>query len=141
MPYKDPVKRKQEKKEWYEKNKERIKTESKRKYKSLSYKEKKLRSFKNQGFKGDLEEVFEKYDNIDNCEVCSVKLIVGSRTGPDKKCADHNHITGYYRHTLCGKCNFYRQYIDRDFLSVIRELKTIQNPKPVFVKFIKKKIF
>ena len=130
-----PNNRNEKKKEWYQKNKERIKQERSRNYKNLSYKQKKIRSFKNQGFKGDLDEVFEKYNNIDNCEVCSVELIVGSRTGPDKKSADHNHITGYYRHTLCGKCNFYRQYIDRDYLSVIRELKTIQNPKSVFRKF------
>ena len=135
MPYKDPIKRTENKAQWYEENKERIKESNRRKYKNLSYKEKKIRSFKNQGFKGDLVEVFEKYVNIDNCEVCSVKLLVGPKTAPTKKSADHNHITGYYRNTLCGKCNLGRQYIDRDYLNVIRELKTIQNPKPVFEIF------
>ena len=134
MPYSDPEKKKSRNKIWYEINKERIKQERKESYKNKTHKEKKIQSFKNQKFRGDLEEVYEIHINTRLCHDCDVELVNG--TSKNSRCADHNHITGYYRHTICLRCNFQRQYVDRNFVNVLSELKTIHNPPPVLRRFI-----
>ena len=135
MPYSDPQQKKDNSKRWYEENKQRILQKRKENYQNKTHKQNKIRSFKNQGFKGDLEEVYDIHMSTEFCNDCNVKLING--TSKNSRCADHNHITGYYRNTICMRCNFQRQYVDRKFINVLSELKTIHNLPLVLRRFIK----
>jgi hypothetical protein len=131
-------KKRQYDKEYREKHKEKLNKQaseySKRTLNDPNKKRnRKKTSWKRQGFKGDLDDVYDDYISTKNCPLCKVELKDG--TGANCRCADHNHTTGYYRETICQKCNFKRQYIEREQQAMIFELKNIQNPKPVLLKF------
>lgn len=79
--------------------------------------------------RGDLEEVWNVCFNTKQCYNCNRELIHNS-SGSAKVCMDHNHITGYFRHVLCNKCNTQRGYIDRKYINVINELKFHFKPLP-----------
>tara|TARA_R110000796_G_C14268583_1_gene400954 strand:+ start:116 stop:529 length:414 start_codon:yes stop_codon:yes gene_type:complete len=137
MPYKNIEDKKANAKKDYELNNELIKARSRRNYHNRTYKIKKISSFKSQGFRGDLEAVFDEYDKTTHCYDCSVELTIGkSKNGAKTKNADHNHVTGYYRNTICMRCNFQRQYVDRKYANVLLEMKTIHNLPKVCRRFV-----
>ena len=103
-------------KEYYENNKEKIKQYKKEYAKSESGKETIKNYFKSpQGRKSKLigewkysgvihdnfDELYEKYIRTTNCEVCNKDL------STTKKCLDHDHDTGKFRYVLCNGCNIY----------------------------------
>ena len=48
-------------------------------------------------------DIFNKVQNITNCELCNILLTTGlSKTA---RCMDHDHDTGYFRKVLCNQCN------------------------------------
>jgi hypothetical protein len=84
-----------------------------------------ISGWKSYGLVGDYEEIYNRYLNTDNCELCGV-LFQGR--GNDKKCMDHNHITGEFRNICCHKCNMNKQS------------KQKNNPNcSVGISFVKKK--
>jgi hypothetical protein len=103
MPYKDQIKLKEYKREWYEKNKENIKDKRKeymredrktpqgKKYNTIY-------NWKSRGLIGDYEAIYDRYINTNNCDLCNVEL-------SNKKYMDHDHITGEFRNIVCNSCN------------------------------------
>jgi len=110
--------------EWYNKNKDT-------KVKDYNNSEKGIKAntkseWKRHGINIDyFHEVYDRHINIINCEVCNCILTKDKYLKPTTKCIDHNHITGYYRHTICNSCNLKRGFIDSNYLQVIKELKNI----------------
>jgi hypothetical protein len=109
MPYKDPksekaiLSRQKRAKKYYEKNKEKIaiknKTEPNR-LKSL-----RINNWKRRGVAGDLNALYELWENTDKCEGCDYIF-----TNDSNKCLDHDHITGEFRKILCRNCNNWDKY-------------------------------
>jgi len=56
----------------------------------------------------DWDNLYDKYINTTNCEECDVELIFGIY-GSNKKCLDHDHVTGEFRNILCNLCNCRRR--------------------------------
>jgi hypothetical protein len=52
----------------------------------------------------DWDNLYDKYINTTNCEECDVELVSGIY-GSNKKCLDHDHVTGEFRNILCNTCN------------------------------------
>jgi len=119
-------------KNYYEKNKEKIK-ETRKKYiennkekiacqvkeyaknnkeKILEYRktEKCKKCFKISNWKkygvvsDDFDKLYDYYINCRNCELCNIELIEGN-CGNNKKTLDHDHDTGLFRNVLCNTCN------------------------------------
>jgi len=96
-------------KQYYNKNKEKI-TEQKKEYKQTEAgkKSNRIKSWKYMGvISDDYESLYEYYLNVEFCELCNVELVEG-RYGNNKKCLDHDHITGEFRNVLCCWCNLKR---------------------------------
>jgi len=51
----------------------------------------------------DFDKLYEKYMNINNCELCGIEFNKNIRS--QWKNLDHDHKTGLYRHTICHNCN------------------------------------
>ena len=96
-------------KDYYEKNKERIKEYDKEYRKTPQGKKTQIIScWKKMGLKETkekIEELYEIYTTIKFCEACDVELTrTGTRCSTDI-CLDHCHTTGKFRFMLCGTCN------------------------------------
>jgi lysyl-tRNA synthetase class II len=148
MPLKDPEKQRQYVREYYEKNKEKIKayrqTEKIKEY-YKQYREKnkeklkqdkkdwnennkkkvkdynqifmqtetgiklnRINNWKQMGVNcDDFDNLYEIYINTTHCQECNVELIGGSKAS-NRKCLDHSHETGEFRNILCHTCNVRR---------------------------------
>jgi len=124
-------------KEYYEKNKERLSEEKKEYYKNnkekitltnykwLENNKTKIEEYKNtENYKksvkismwkflgvkcDDFPSLYDRYLNCKNCEECGKEGITGHN-----KMLDHNHKTGEFRNILCNSCNQKRGFIDRN---------------------------
>ena len=110
MPFKDPEKekewRKTYNKAYLENNIEAIK-EYKKIYRKTpeGIKTNRICDWKKSGvICDDFNEMYDYYSLSTNCEYCWVELVEG-KYGSNKKCLDHDHITGKMRGILCTKCN------------------------------------
>ncbi len=83
----------------------------------------------------NFEEEYERHLSITNCESCYCILTRDRYTKKTTKTFDHNHITGYYRNTICNKCNIYRGQVDKRYKLVINELKFIFNLPSILIKY------
>jgi hypothetical protein len=110
-----------ERKTYYEKNKEKLKEirdkkkDEKKAYDKLYRKTddgKKIRRISNWRLRGlicdDVDAIYNIYINTENCEECDIELVEGM-FGANKKCLDHDHLTGFYRNTICQTCNLKRK--------------------------------
>ena len=52
----------------------------------------------------DYNELYDKYINATECELCKTPITEGKGL-IGKKCLDHDHKTGEFRNILCGHCN------------------------------------
>ena len=50
------------------------------------------------------EMIYNLWLNATNCARCN-KTLDFSGSGPDGRCMDHDHKTGYFRNILCNSCN------------------------------------
>jgi len=103
---KNKQKIKEQKKEYYEENKERIKEKIKE-YSQTENGKKSIRisSWKYIGvISDDYDALYEKYINTNECEICNISIMCGKGL-IGKKHLDHCHVTGQFRHILCGDCN------------------------------------
>tara|TARA_S200002703_G_C3637408_1_gene195709 strand:- start:119 stop:490 length:372 start_codon:yes stop_codon:yes gene_type:complete len=123
MPYKEPEKKKQHNREYYQKNKEKIKEYKKdNPYKKTEeYKERQkiwrkseegIKSYTKSNWKkrgvisDDYDKLYDYYLSIEECENCNILLNTSNKT---KKCLDHDHETGLFRNVLCFNCNISRK--------------------------------
>ena len=51
----------------------------------------------------DFNKLYENHMKINNCQLCNV--LFDNEINNNKRCLDHDHRTGLYRQTICGKCN------------------------------------
>ena len=108
MAYADKEKMRKKKKEWNEKNKEKVK-ESLRKYRQTEKGKKNysIGRWKHRGIiTDDFDTLYEKYLNTNNCEECNIEMSFG--VSGDSRCVDHDHETGKVRNILCRVCNVLR---------------------------------
>ena len=130
---KNKDKLKEYRREWYNKNKDT-------KVKDYKNSEKGIKTITKSDWKRQrlnmdyFDEIYDRHITITNCEVCNCMLTKDKYIRPTTKCMDHNHITGYYRHTICNSCNINRGFIDANYLKVIKEFKNICKSKNVFLK-------
>ena len=123
MPWKDPEVAKQKQKEYREKNKEKLKQNSKEWYEKPENKDKvkqyqqteagkksnRISKWKYQGIiTDDYDALYEKFINTENCELCDVVLTTNRYSTKTRRCVDHDHsITDRdnVRNIVCHSCN------------------------------------
>tara|TARA_R110000796_G_scaffold239010_1_gene359583 strand:- start:58 stop:516 length:459 start_codon:yes stop_codon:yes gene_type:complete len=71
-----------------------------------------IRNWKKRGLIGDYEEIYDRYINTTNCHLCKIELCDGNK-GSNKKCMEHNHITGEFRNIVCHSCNINKSDIKK----------------------------
>ncbi len=111
MPFKDPVKQKEYYKQYYIKNKEKIKKQKKEhQQSSKGHKLYRIIGWKHQGIIfHDYDLLYEIYLQSTHCDECKCLLNTNTYT---RKCVDHDHsITDdeNVRNILCHCCNSKRR--------------------------------
>ena len=48
---------------------------------------------------------------LENCELCDTVLTSGNKA-VNRKCLDHNHLSGHMRSICCNECNAYKKKTD-----------------------------
>jgi len=76
--------------------------------------------------------LYDYYLSKNNCELCETKFYLEGRK--NNKNLDHNHTTKQFRWVVCSKCNNKIGRTDKNFIYLMKELKLLFNPKPVFKK-------
>tara|TARA_R110001592_G_C12702498_1_gene706902 strand:+ start:237 stop:578 length:342 start_codon:yes stop_codon:yes gene_type:complete len=84
------------------------------KYKCYDWKRKGIKLY-------DEDLIYNKYMNATNCELCNMKMTIGNKA-KDRKCLDHDHLSGYFRFICCNTCNKYLQKIDGRKIVVLLEI-------------------
>ena len=96
-------------KEYREVNKEKIsKMKSEYIKTEKGKKNQKITGWRNRGVIADnFDELYDKYINTKKCENCDIEFIDGD-VSMNKRCLDHDHLTGQFRNVLCNTCNIAR---------------------------------
>ena len=102
MPFKDPEKRKEYKRQYYLDNKDHFK-EQQKEYSQTpeGLKKNRIYDWKRSGvIHNNFDELYSLYIATTECMVCHATF----KNSKDR-CLDHSHITGEYRNVLCRACN------------------------------------
>jgi len=123
MPQRTPEERKEYKRQYYLKNKEKInKLNNEWKLNNPEYNKQyfktdkgkkcnRINTWKNYGvICDDFNKLYDYFINCKNCEECKIELIEGN-CGNNKRVLDHDHDTGLFRNVLCNTCNIKRKSI------------------------------
>tara|TARA_R100001594_G_scaffold113257_1_gene148107 strand:- start:114 stop:536 length:423 start_codon:yes stop_codon:yes gene_type:complete len=63
-----------------------------------------IHNWKNKGVKSDdFDKLYEEHMSINNCQLCNIEFNKNIKN--QWRCLDHDHKTGFYRQTICNKCN------------------------------------
>tara|TARA_R110000787_G_scaffold1144_2_gene4096 strand:+ start:165 stop:650 length:486 start_codon:yes stop_codon:yes gene_type:complete len=107
-------------KKWKKENKEKVKAEGRKYYqknkerlaayqKSIPERTRKSKGIWLWKIRGlicdDYNELYEKYINTTNCELCDVELTTDRHNTKTTRCLDHDHYTGLFRNVVCHTCN------------------------------------
>lgn len=113
MPYLDPQKAKENKKEYYLKNKEIFLQKQRERYNDPEYKKNHTikRWIKRGVVYPDFDSLYIHYENATHCDMCKKEFVAGKRN-PLTKCLDHCHKTGEFRNFVCHACNMKMKMID-----------------------------
>ena len=124
MPYKDPEKLKQHKRDYYLKNKEKLLKQRNESYKNNRERELKnkqqyyinnphieiIRNWERRGMElrpnEDWLSVYLYWKTCEECENCGIQLTDGQAS--DSRTLDHDHSTKFIRDVLCHSCNVKR---------------------------------
>jgi len=98
------------KKIYRENNKEHISKREAKWHKENDKKPKGLKSskiadWKYRGLIGNYNEIYERYINTFNCDLCYIDLSIDKIRKSNSRCMDHNHKTGEFRAIVCCSCN------------------------------------
>ena len=110
MPYKDPLKRKQRSKEYYYKNKDKVKDYQQSPKGKMCNKISKWKKNPKNGYglicenRAEYEYIYDRWLNSERCEECNIEY-----TKENKKSMDHCHDTGLFRNIICHRCNMKRR--------------------------------
>tara|TARA_R110002153_G_scaffold54945_1_gene152840 strand:+ start:353 stop:718 length:366 start_codon:yes stop_codon:yes gene_type:complete len=104
--------------EYYQKNKEKMKEKNAEYYKNNKEQakeyyesEKGKKSYRISHWKcrgvicDDFEALYNQYINTPNCDSCNIELTEDKVTTPTTRCLDHSHETGEFRNVVCHSCN------------------------------------
>ncbi len=125
MPYKNPRSdiaiqgQKKRSKKHYNKLKDDIEFKRRRKY----------TQWKHFGIKGDYNEIFELYMNTSECFDCGKIFPRENVRGRNCKCADHDHLSGYFRNIICNECNNKRGKVDRQKMMLLLDIHRYHHRK------------
>lgn len=116
-------KQKENQKQWYQNNKDRL-IDKQKKYaeeneeKIKEYKKKystekkfKIDTWKKNGLIGDYDMIWERYCDTTHCDLCNVELTMESKITSTRKSMEHCHETGQFRNITCHKCNMTRKSV------------------------------
>ena len=112
MPYKDPLKAKQNKKEYRENNKEKIKEYRESEKGKMCNKIANWKNNTKNGYglicenRAEYEYIYDRWLFSERCEESKCNK---EYTKENKKCMDHCHLTGLFRNILCHSCNCKRR--------------------------------
>ncbi len=54
---------------------------------------------------GSLDDLHDRFENTNNCELCNFKFTGEQKNNYDRKVVEHDHISGYVRWICCQRCN------------------------------------
>ncbi len=113
MPYKDPNKKKEHFRKY----------QQTQKYKIYDWKRKGIKFY-------DETLVYNRYMNATKCELCNKILTTGNKA-KDRKCLDHDHLSGYVRWVCCNNCNNFLEKIDNNKLKLLLEIHRYNKIKTI----------
>ena len=73
----------------------------------------------------DFNELHDIWKAATNCADCDVILVESGITGVNRKCLDHDHITGLFRGIVCHACNGRRYQVDKKSPDYITQLSAL----------------
>tara|TARA_R110000772_G_C13080327_1_gene417389 strand:+ start:97 stop:624 length:528 start_codon:yes stop_codon:yes gene_type:complete len=77
------------------------------------------------------DELYNRYLNCDNCEICNMNIESTSLRTKYSKVLDHNHATGEVRYICCHGCNMRMGEIDKKFKRVMDDIILLSSLKKV----------
>jgi len=79
-------------------------------------------------YDGTMEELHELYDNTKECQLCHFKFNEdNSKNNHDRKVAEHDHLSRYFRSICCQRCNMKVAAVDRKRYILLLEIHRYHN--------------
>ena len=89
-------------------------------------KSKRICKWKSAGVKHpNFNELHDIWKAATNCADCNVILVESGVNGANRKCLDHDHITGLFRGIVCHACNGRRYQVDKKSPDYITQISAL----------------